>query len=157
MDGNNPSNGTNGDPHSNGLAVSISSFEVQYRHKTYPTPDKYLIGHEPQMRASNQMYQYLSADLPFINNNDTSISRINLLKNKDAKPIGHRAAWIVTIGPSTDANDGKGGNAKERTGRVTKVVYLRDGYQVTITGNNASVDKYEIPAGTTETDSWGNN
>jgi len=170
MDGNNPQIGdgsVNGNAHSNGIAVSISSFEVQYRHRNYPTPDKYLKGHEPQMKASNQMYQYLSADLPVPNQKDvpvptnkdqdtTSISKINLLKNPTHKPWGHRAAWIVTVGLDTDANDGEGDNGKSRTGKVTKVVYLRDGYQVTIVGNNATIERYKIPTNADwEVDSFG--
>lgn len=137
MDGNNPSLGTtvNGDAHSNGIGVSISSFEVQHRHQYYPTPDKYLPGHEPQMNASNQMYRYVSPDIP-------SISPINLLNDSTLRPTGQQAAWIVTVGVGDDNVNGKGATGTQRTGKVTKVVYYRNGYQVTIEGNNASVEKY---------------
>lgn len=140
MDGNNPSTDTtvNGDAHSNGIAVSISSFEVQYRHIHFSTPEKYLKGHEPQMRASNQMYQYLSPDI-------LSISSIDLLRNPNHRPKGQEAAWIVTVGPGTDSIIGEGSNKDQRTAKVTKVVYYRNGYQVTIEGNNATVEKYSIP------------
>lgn len=143
-----------GDAWSNGLAVSISSGEVQYRYKNFTAGNS--LNDTPQIRASHQMYQYLSADLPCLKTGETSISQINLLKYPNATPIGHRAAWIVTVGPGTDNINGTGTNDTQRTGRVTKVVYLRDGYRVTIEGSNASVEKYVVQTGTTETEDFGN-
>lgn len=69
-----------GDPWSNGLAVSLSSGEVQYRYKTFhPGDDLY---RTPQVKASHQMYRYLSADLPWLKDvyDQKSISQINLFK-----------------------------------------------------------------------------
>lgn len=156
-DGSNDTGTGGGDPWSNGLAVSLSSGEVQYRYKTFHPGDK-LYG-TAQVNASHQMYRYLSADLPWLNDvyDQKSISQINLFKYPDATPAGHRAAWRVTVGPGDDNIDGTGANKDQRTARVTKVVYLRDGYQVTIEGNNASVvKKYEVDMTKRETDDFGN-
>lgn len=137
-----------GDAHSNGIAASISSFEVQYRYLNFKATDKvdangFRWYDTPYVKASHQMYQYLSADLPIKSYTDSSISRINLLNTVDGSadltPYGHRAAWVVTVGDSGGTTD-----SASRTSKVTKVVYLRDGYRVTIEGNNATVEKYVI-------------
>lgn len=75
-------------------------------------------------KASYQMYKYLSTaeggDLTIVGTANTTGG----------------AYWTVTVGASTDA-----GKASS-TGKVTKVVYIRNGYQVTIEGGNATVEKW---------------
>lgn len=147
-DGNNNQGVGGRDAWSNGLGVSVSSGEVQYRHLHYKDTNQYPENNTAQIECSHQMYRYLSADLPFVSTSDTSISLINLLLHPNDKPTGHRAAWIVTVGPGPDKINGNGNsNALTRTGKVTKVVYLRDGYQVTIEGDNVTIEKYQIPTG----------
>ncbi|MEA4807044.1 prepilin-type N-terminal cleavage/methylation domain-containing protein [Acetobacterium wieringae] len=146
-DGNNNKGIGGRDKWSNGLGVSVSSGEVQYRHEHYTDSTLYPPNNSSQIECSHQMYRYLSADLPFVTRSDTSISLINLLLHPDDLPTGHRAAWIVTVGPGPDKIDGTGSNALTRTGKVTKLVYLRDGYKVTIEGENTIVEKYQVPDG----------
>jgi len=117
-----------------GLAVSVSSYEVKYRHDhtTGWTKDE---PSSPQFHASYEMYRYISNDL-------LPISDINLLTNPNATPNGHDAAWIIIIGDGTDSHDGVDISQATRTGKVTKVIYKRNGYQVTIAGNDTTVSKY---------------
>lgn len=113
-----------------GLGVSLSSYEVQFRH-AQGSPNT-----TPQGKASGQMYAYISNDL-------LPISNINLLTatpNPNARPNGKDAAWSVTVGDTPDTYNGNA--AATRTGKVTKVVYLKDGFRVTITGNNATAEKW---------------
>lgn len=147
-DGNNTQGIGGRDIWSNGLGVSVSSGEVQYRHAHYTDSTLYPPNNSSQIECSHQMYRYLSADLPFVSESDTSISLINLLLYPDDKPTGHRAAWIITVGPGPDRINGIGNNnALTRTDKVTKLVYLRDGYKVTIEGDNTTVERYQIPTG----------
>jgi type IV pilus assembly protein PilA len=134
MDGNISTDGAN--KHwGSGLAVSVSSYEVLYRKNNFLIAGGSTEYNTPQVNASRQMYRYIS-------NDRTSISNINLLTNAKATPSGKDAAWIVTIGEGDDNYAGTGSNGKTRTGKVTKVIYLRDGYRVTITDDNTTVEKW---------------
>jgi type IV pilus assembly protein PilA len=140
MDGN--SDHAPGDAHSNGIAVSISSFEVQYRIREFTASDTFDSNgfrwyDTPYVKASHQMYRYVSPDIPLI-------SDINLLNDSNARPSNEDAAWIVTIGQGDDSITGEGTTGATRTGKVTKVIYYKNGYAVTIEDNNASVETYEI-------------
>lgn len=118
-----------------GLAVSVSSYEVLYRKNNFLVPGGSTEYNTPQVNASRQMYRYISKDI-------TSISNINLLTNAQATPSNKDAAWMVTIGEGDDNYAGTGSNGKTRTGKVTKVIYLRDGYRVTIEGNNTIAERW---------------
>lgn len=111
-----------------GLGVSVSSYEVQFR--------KNSTNISPQVKASKLMYSYVSQDIPAISN----IQPLSSSGFSVPKPVNNQAAWIVTIGEASDTYIGS--NTPTRTGKVTKVVYYRNGYQVTIEGNNAIVAKY---------------
>lgn len=109
-----------------GLSNSLSSTRLYSRHQSWSDPSK------PEynllrVQASRKMYDYIGPDL------SANISSVNLLTSPSAKPAGDDAAWTVTVG--TDASNPK-------TGKVTKVVYLRSGYRVTLEGNSATVAKW---------------
>lgn len=108
-----------------GLTNSLGSTRVYSRHVEWSTkPDRKEYNYS-RVKISRQMYNLLSQDI--------KISSINLISDKNAKPAKDESAWTVTIG--TDSVTGQ-------TGRVTKVVYLKNGYRITIEGNNATVEKY---------------
>lgn len=136
----NVSKGANSNqPHGSGLGVSISSYEVQLRN---------INGQDnlsPQFKASRQMYSYLSKDYGMRTEKDPNrirISDINLQAISSNTPDTGQAAWIVSINGVTDTDIGIDPVNKTRTGKVTKVVYYRNGYKVTIEDNNATVDRY---------------
>ncbi|OFV70167.1 prepilin-type N-terminal cleavage/methylation domain-containing protein [Acetobacterium wieringae] len=120
-----------------GLAVSVSSFEVQYRQTHFLTSQSPEYN-TPQINASHQMYAFISKDLPIAN-----ISSIQPLSSSGfsvPKPTNNQAAWIVTVGGVSDTY--RGNSDSTRTGKITKVVYFRNGYKVTIEGNNSTVERY---------------
>lgn len=83
----------------------------------------------PRVQASLQMFRYLEKDI--------KISKLDLTKpnpNITSLPAGE-SAWTVTAGTDPDNHDAK-------TAKVTKVVYYKNGYRITIEGNNATVEKY---------------
>lgn len=83
----------------------------------------------PRVQSSLQMYRYLDKDI--------KISKLDLTKpnpNITSLPAGE-SAWTVTAGTDSTKYDTK-------TAKVTKVVYYKNGYKVTIEGNNATVEKY---------------
>jgi type IV pilus assembly protein PilA len=120
-----------------GLAVSLSSYEVKYRHDHFTSPSAVEYS-SPQINASREMYRYLSKDTDI-----SEISNINLLTNTKAVPTGNAAAWSVTIGEGDDNYEGTGSNGQTRTGKVKKIVYLRNGYRVTIENEMTTVEKYQ--------------
>lgn len=131
--------------HGSGLGVSVSSYEVRYRIR-----DGQFItdmGKSPQWQASRKMDSYLNKDYnatATADANRITISNINLLtttpNTTTPNPPVNEAAWIVSINGVIDTNAGQA--AVTRTGKVTKVVYYRNGYKVTIENNNATVARY---------------
>lgn len=86
------------------------------------------------------MWRYLEKDFTRAGISTT----VNLHQTPDANPSGAEAAWLVTVGLITNSHY-QGGNLTEmtRTGKVTKIVYKRNGYCVTIENGNATVERYE--------------
>lgn len=111
-----------GDDTWEGLTNSLGSTRISVRSK-YPA-DHWGIN-LPRVQVSLKMLAYLSPDI--------KISSADLIANANAKPTGDEAAWTVTVGADP---------ANLKTGKVTKVVYLKNGYQVTIEDDNASVSKW---------------
>lgn len=110
-----------------GLSNSLSSFTIQDRRKWPPGSAEYKLS---RVKASRQMDNYLGTDI--------IISNFNIIKNTTTTPtktevIPGQSAWRVTVG--LDKSDGK-------TAKVTKVVYFKNGYRITIEKNNATVEKY---------------
>lgn len=135
-DGNNGSLG-DGAKHASGLGASLGSFEVQYRHARWNTDKVDKPSQAAQWNVSEQMYKYVAADLePIYDKNTFRYSKESLPKN-DA------VVWYVTVGDFDDTVNGDGLSGSSRTGKVTKVVYIRNGYKVTIAGNNATVEKLQ--------------
>lgn len=83
----------------------------------------------PRVQSSLQMYRYLDKDI--------KISKLDLTKAKpDINSLAAgESAWTVTAGTDPTKYDTK-------TAKVTKVVYYKNGYRITIEGNNATVEKY---------------
>lgn len=136
-DGNNTSLGT-GNEHGSGLGASLGSFEVQYRHNRW-TSDPIRAQQNAQWNASEQMYKYVAGDLkPIYDQNTFRYSDVALPNNGN-----NAVVWYVTVGDSDDTVKGDGLSGSSRTGKVTKVVYIRNGYKVTIAGNNATVEKLQ--------------
>lgn len=156
MDGNVPGNNSKEpitiDPtahgnqtHATGLGASLSSWEVSSRMQSSTKSGE--MYDSPQWRATRQMDSYLNKDYTTTTSDKTKnmISSLNLLTGN---PNGYtpknvvlgQAAWIVTIGDSPDTYSGN--STSTRTGKVTKVVYYKNGYKVTIEGDNASVERY---------------
>ncbi|MEA4807046.1 prepilin-type N-terminal cleavage/methylation domain-containing protein [Acetobacterium wieringae] len=110
-----------------GLSNSLSSYTIQERRQWKPGSDQYELS---RVRASRQMDNYLGTDI--------TISKFNVIKSKTTTPtktevIPGQSAWRVTVG--LDESTGK-------TAKVTKVVYFKNGYRITIEKNNALVEKY---------------
>ncbi|AWW27157.1 prepilin-type N-terminal cleavage/methylation domain-containing protein [Acetobacterium carbinolicum] len=105
-----------------GLSNCLGSTKISYRSKYKPDHFDY---DSPRVQASLKMFSYLRSDL--------EISDLDLMTKPQATPENQEAAWTVTVG--VDPADGK-------TGKVNKVVYLKNGYRVTIENNNTSVAKW---------------
>ncbi|TYC87572.1 type II secretion system protein [Acetobacterium wieringae] len=116
-------NGTN-DITDGGLSTAMGSVEVIKVKTLGATPSKAEI-------ASHQMYKYLETT----QGGDLTISTAAI--TAAASPTGS-AAWTVTIGDPKDST-----TQAEKTGKVTKLVYVRNGYQVTIEGGNSTVQKWK--------------
>lgn len=109
-----------------GLSNSLSSTRLFTRNRDWSIPGtpEYNLS---RVRASRQMYNYLGTDI--------KISGVDIIGDKTLAPnvATGESAWRVTVG--LDEKTGK-------TGKVTKIVYFKNGYRVTIEGNNTTVDKY---------------
>lgn len=110
-----------------GLSNSLTSIRLYTRNRDWSDPkdEEY---HYSRVRASRQMYNYLG--------NDIKISSFDVIKNKNniTPPLtAGESAWRVVVG--LDESTGK-------TGKVSKVVYFKNNYRITIEGNNATVEKY---------------
>lgn len=82
----------------------------------------------PRVQSSLQMYRYLG--------NDIKISKLDpKISNNITKLPAGESAWTVAVG--TDPN-----NHDTKTAKVTKVVYYKNHYKVTIEDNNVTVEKY---------------
>ncbi|UYO63060.1 prepilin-type N-terminal cleavage/methylation domain-containing protein [Acetobacterium wieringae] len=136
MDGNDRSLGDSV-LHSSGLGASLGSYEVWYRHDKWNTDTSDKPKQIAQWNVSEQMYKYVAADLaPLYHVKNTS-------KDYTIKPPkgSNEVVWHVTVGEG-DSPIADGPSRYTRTGKVTKVVYYRNGYKVTIAGNDATVEKY---------------
>ncbi|OFV70166.1 prepilin-type N-terminal cleavage/methylation domain-containing protein [Acetobacterium wieringae] len=82
----------------------------------------------PRVQSSLQMYRYLG--------NDITISKLDPMNAANiTKLSAGESAWTVTVGTDPDRHDTK-------TAKVTKVVYYKNHYKVTIEENSATVEKY---------------
>lgn len=84
-------------------------------------------------KASHQMYKYLATT----QGGDLTISTKAI--TEAANPVGS-AAWTVIVGDATDAT-----SKAKKTGKVTKLVYVRNENQVTIEGGKSTVQKWVAP------------
>lgn len=118
-----------------GLTNCLGSTKIAIRKDYDPTnnaPENAVIKRDyymPRVQASLQMYRYLDKDI--------KISKLDLTKanpNINSLAAGE-SAWTVTAGTDPNKYDTK-------TAKVTKVVYYKNGYRITIEGNNATVEKY---------------
>lgn len=100
-----------------GLSNSLGSSRILVRSK-YPS-DHWGIN-TPRVQVSLKMLSYLSSDL------NISEPNPNIMGPDDA-------AWTVTV---------KADPSNTKTAKVTKVVYLKNGYRVTIENNNTRVEKW---------------
>lgn len=109
-----------------GLSNSLTSIRLYTRNRDWSDSSKSEY-HLSRVRASRQMYNYLGTDI--------KLSSFDVINNKTTTPSlnADESAWRITVG--LDEATGK-------TGKVTKVVYFKNGYRTTIEGNNATVEKY---------------
>lgn len=105
-----------------GLSNSLGSTRISVRSK-YPSNHWGI--NTPRVQVSLKMLSYLSSDL--------KISNADLIGNTNAKPSGDDAAWTVTVKPDP---------SNTKTGKVSNVVYLKNGYRVTIEDNATYVEKW---------------
>lgn len=125
---------TDSDPYEwYGLTNCLGSTKIAIR-KDYkpndPTTDPVIKRdyYTPRVQSSLQMYRYLG--------NDIKISKLDPKNsNNISKLPAGESAWTVTAGTDPTRYDTK-------TAKVTKVVYYKNHYKVTIEGNNATVEKY---------------
>lgn len=118
-----------------GLTNCLGSTKIATRRDYDPNdnaPENAVIKRDyymPRVQASLQMYRYLEKDI--------LISKLDVMNPKTSitkLPAGE-SAWTVTVGTDPTKQDTK-------TAKVTKVVYYKNHYKVTIEGNNATVEKY---------------
>ena len=113
-----------------GLSNSLSSTRLYSRQHDWNTPssDPNHQYNWPRVRASRQMYNYLGTDI--------TISSVDVINESVTAPTldTGASAWRVTVGLSDDSNG--------KTAKVTKVVYFKNHYRITIEGNNVTVEKY---------------
>lgn len=127
---------TDSDPYEwYGLTNCLGSTKIATRRDYDPndtSPKNYTIRKDyytPRVQSSLQMYSYLGKDI--------TISKLDLMDSKTKitdLPAGE-SAWTVTAGTDPTKYDTK-------TAKVTKVVYYKNHYKVTIEDNNATVEKF---------------
>lgn len=127
-----PATMNDGDPNSiwYGLTNSLSSTRVRSRYDAWKDKTDKPQYNYSRVKISRQMYNYLSKDI--------KISSFNLIEGEGKNNVTPaltmgESAWRVTVGAA---------DAAGKTGKVTKVVYFKNNYRITIEGNNATVEKY---------------
>lgn len=109
-----------------GLSTSLSSTKIA-RRMTYTETTPYVGAmNEDRVRASYRMLAYLDEDI--------KISDIDLIADKSKRPDDGEAAWIITVGA--------GGSSLDGTGKVTSVIYYKDGYQIVISDESTQVSQW---------------